>query len=158
MSKHFRKALVVFSTVGCLGLAGCYGQFALTRKLYNWNGNATGNKFANSAILYALIVIPVYPIATLGDWLIFNTVEFYGGSTPMATNEDGSMTTRYANHDYRLQRQSDGRIEVTIDGKPSYRYREVGDKLLVEDLDGKIMREVPARERVAVGKTTGGMF
>jgi len=139
-------------------LAGCYGQFALTRKLYNWNGNATGNKFANSAIMWALIIIPVYPIATIGDFLIFNTVEFYGGSNPMATNEDGTMNTRYANRDYRLQRLSDGRIEVAIDGKPSYRYREVGNKLVVEDLDGKIMREIPARERVALGTPTGGTF
>ena len=158
MSKSIRKTLLVLSTVGCLGLAGCYGQFALTRKLYNWNGNATGSKFANSAILWALIIIPVYPLATVGDFLIFNTIEFYGGSNPMATNEDGTMNTRYANRDYQLRRLADGRIEVAIDGKPSYRYREVGDKLVVEDLDGKVMREIPARTRVATGNAASGTF
>jgi hypothetical protein len=158
MSKTLRKTLVVLSTVGCLGLAGCYGQFALTRKIYNWNGNATPNRFANSAIFFALLVIPVYEVATLGDWVIFNTVEFYGGKNPIANNPDGSMETRYANHDYHLQRLSDGRIEVTIDGKPSYRYREAGDKLVVEDLNGKIMREVPAHQRMATAKSAGGTY
>jgi hypothetical protein len=154
MSKSLREKLVVLSTVGCLGLAGCYGQFALTRKIYNWNGRATANRFANSVILWALIIIPVYELATLGDFLIFNTIEFYSGSNPVALNKDGSLDTRYADHNYHLQRRADGRIEVTIDGKRSYRYREAGDNLVLEDLDGKIMRVVPARA-VAANQASG---
>jgi len=156
MSKPLRRKLVALSTVACLGLAGFYGQFALTRKLYNWNGNATANKFVNSAILWALIIVPVYELATLGDFLIFNTIEFYTGSNPVAMNQDGSVDTRYADHDYHLQHLADGRVEVTIDGKTSYRYREAGENLVLEDLNGKIMRVVPAREHMAAPKATGG--
>ena len=155
MSKSLRRRLVALSTVACLGLAGCYGQFALTRKIYNWNGNATSNRFVNSAIMWALILIPVYEIATLGDFLVFNTIEFYTGSNPVAMNQDGSVDTRYAGRDYHLQRLADGRVEVTIDGKPSYRYREAGDNLVLEDLDGKIMRVVPAREHMSTPQSTG---
>jgi hypothetical protein len=156
MSKSLRRKLIALSTVGCLGLAGCYGQFALTRKIYNWNGSVTSNRFVNSAILFALIVIPVYELVTLGDYLIFNTIEFYSGSNPVAMNQDGSVDTRYADHAYHLQRLADGRVEVTIDGKPSYRYREAGENLVLEDLNGKIMRVVPARAHMDATQSTGG--
>jgi Domain of unknown function (DUF3332) len=156
MSKSLRRELVALSTAACLGLAGCYGQFALTRKLYNWNGNATSNKFVNSAILWALIIVPVYELASLGDFLIFNTIEFYTGSNPVAMNQDGSVDTRYADHDYHLQRLADGRVEVAIDGKPSYRYREAGENLVLEDLNGKIMRVVPAREHMNAARAASG--
>jgi hypothetical protein len=45
---------------------------------------------------------------------------------------------------------------MTIDGKPSYRYREAGENLVLEDLNGKIMRVVPSREHMVTTKSTGG--
>jgi hypothetical protein len=149
MTVSFRRKLIALSTLACIGLTGCYGQFGLTRKLYNWNGQATGNKFANSAILWALLIIPVYELASLGDFLIFNTIEVFTGSNPVAMNKDGSLDTHYADRDYHLQRLADGRVEVSVNGKPVYRYREMGGKLAVEDLNGKLVRVIPAQTRVA---------
>lgn len=59
--------------------SGCYGSYSASTKLHKWNGTATGNKVANSAIHLGLWIIPVYELLLVGDFLIFNTVEFATG-------------------------------------------------------------------------------
>ncbi len=82
-----KKALLPLTLVLGLGLAstqtGCYGSYGAFKKVNAWNGHATGNKVANSAIHLGLWIIPVYPLVLLGDFLIFNTVEFATGSNPI---------------------------------------------------------------------------
>ncbi len=58
----------------------CYGSYGAFHAVHNWNGHATGNKIANSAIHLGLWIVPVYPICLFGDFLIFNTIEFATGS------------------------------------------------------------------------------
>ena len=59
----------------------CYGSYSAFNKVHQWNGRATGNKLANSAIHFLFwIPLPVYPLVLVGDWLIFNNVEFISGS------------------------------------------------------------------------------
>lgn len=58
----------------------CYGSYGAFHAVHRWNGGATGNKIANSAIHLGLWILPVYPLCLLGDFLIFNTVEFATGS------------------------------------------------------------------------------
>jgi hypothetical protein len=58
---------------------GCFGSWSAARAVHRWNGQITGNKNVNSLIHFGLFVIPVYPIVGLGDFLIFNTVEFFTG-------------------------------------------------------------------------------
>lgn len=63
--------------------AGCYGSYGAFNKVNKWNGQVTGNKWANSAIHLGLWIVPVYELALLGDFLIFNTVEHFTGSNPL---------------------------------------------------------------------------
>jgi hypothetical protein len=58
----------------------CYGSYSASKALHRWNGKVTGDKIANSAIHLGLWLIPVYPLVFVGDFLIFNNVEFIGGS------------------------------------------------------------------------------
>jgi|GEM_PF-6533073 hypothetical protein len=44
---------------------------------------------------------------------------------------------------------------MTIDGKPSQRYNEAGENLVLEDLSGKIMRVVPARTHMGTTRAAG---
>ena len=67
-------------------LSGCYGSFELTKKVYNWNGSFE-NKFAKEAVFLGLNIIPVYGIASFVDAIIFNSVEFWTGSNPMALKQ-----------------------------------------------------------------------
>jgi uncharacterized protein DUF3332 len=58
----------------------CYGSYGAFNAVHTWNGHATGNKIANSAIHFGLWVLPVYELTLLGDFLIFNNIEFITGN------------------------------------------------------------------------------
>jgi hypothetical protein len=62
---------------------GCFGEFGLTRKVYTFNQNA-GGKFVNQLVFWGLLIIPVYEVASVLDLVIFNTIEFWTGSNPVA--------------------------------------------------------------------------
>lgn len=67
-----------------LGIQGCYGSFALTRKLWKWNGTM-GNKFVNELVFLVCNILPVYGIAGFLDAVIINSVEFWSGKNPMTS-------------------------------------------------------------------------
>lgn len=79
--------LVLVLTVG---LAGCYGPFNLTKKLYKWNGDV-GSKWANEGVFLGCVILPVYFFATLGDAIIFNSIEFWGGKNPITAKNVKSI-------------------------------------------------------------------
>ena len=58
----------------------CYGSYGAFNAVHRWNGHATDNKIANSAIHFGLWIVPVYELTILGDWLIFNNIEFITGN------------------------------------------------------------------------------
>jgi hypothetical protein len=69
----------------------CYGSYSAFHAVHRWNGHATSNRIVNSLIHFGFYVIPVYPLVTFGDIIIFNTVEFItkkpvfgGGATTAA--------------------------------------------------------------------------
>lgn len=111
-SRLLRLALPAFLVVASVNLAGCYGSFALTKKVYQWNGSL-GNKFLKTAVMWGLNIVPVYGLATLGDAVIFNLIEFWTGSNPVAANQ--SHFEQVAADGTRLQaeRLADGRLQVT---------------------------------------------
>ena len=64
-------------------IQGCYGQFALTQKLYKWNGTL-GDKWINSIIMDVLCVVQVYTVVAIIDAVALNTAEFWSGKNPVA--------------------------------------------------------------------------
>ncbi|GAB4431723.1 MAG: hypothetical protein OHK0040_01260 [bacterium] len=71
----------------CFSLfTSCYGKFQLTRKVYEINSQVK-DKFLRSATTWAFIIIPVYGVAALLDFVLFNTVEFWTGKNPIAKGE-----------------------------------------------------------------------
>jgi hypothetical protein len=138
--KRFRKlvAAVVLATVAAAA-SGCYGQFALTRKIYAWNGEVTPNPFANSLIFFALVVIPVYELGALGDWIIFNTVEVFTGQNPI------SRLDLPGGHDWVARRTGDDEVELSRDGVVIATGRRApGGSVTWRDVHGDVVAEVPA--------------
>lgn len=93
MNKLFKKivVLVLVATMAVMSV-GCYGSFALTKKVYNWNGSL-GNKWVIE-LVYLVISYPVYGVAGFIDSVILNSIEFWTGTNPMSatlTSEDGSQ-------------------------------------------------------------------
>jgi len=66
---------------------GCFGSFALVKKVYEFNDVASDNKFAKTLLFYVLNIVPVYGIAGFLDLIIFNLLEFWTGSNPIVMNE-----------------------------------------------------------------------
>jgi len=59
---------------------GCYGSYGAFHAVHRWNGHATENKIANSAIHLGMWILPIYPLCLLGDFLVFNNIEFLTGT------------------------------------------------------------------------------
>ncbi len=93
MLRHKRLlALVLVLSVFALSNASCVGDFALTNKLLKWNQGL--NKWLGSFVLLVFIIIPVYGVTLLIDWIILNVIQFYGGNNPISLN--GEPVTKEA--------------------------------------------------------------
>ncbi len=92
MNKRILSTLVACTLAfTAVSMQGCYGQFALTRKLYKWNGTL-GDKWINSIIMVALCVVPVYEVTGFVDAVAFNTAEFWSGKNPVTMKPTESET------------------------------------------------------------------
>ncbi len=80
-----RRALAL-SLVASL-FVGCYGSFNLVKKVHHFNGDV-GNEWVNELVFLGFVILPIYSFATLGDAIIFNTIEFWGGTNPISPPDD----------------------------------------------------------------------
>ena len=78
--------LMVLVVLLATSLQGCFGKFALTRKLYTMNSEVE-NKYLRSGLTWVLLIVPVYHVVGLVDFVVFNTIEFWSGSNPVAKGE-----------------------------------------------------------------------
>ena len=101
-----KKALKLFTaatplSVTVISSTGCFGEFALTRKVYSFNDNIAGNdmggKVVKNIVYYAMNIIPVYGVAGFVDFFLLNTIEFWTGSNPVAMKE-GEVEYRVVNY------------------------------------------------------------
>lgn len=116
--------LVVLAT----SLQGCYGKFALTRKVYALNGQVS-DKFLRSGLTWVFLIVPVYGIAGLVDFVVFNTIEFWSGRNPVA---EGEKTIQYVDGADRYEihaRKSGDDITYTI---THYNFDSYVDSLQVD--------------------------
>lgn len=108
---------IVFSLITILPLLGCYGEFALTKSVYRFNGDISPDSFIQSAVLWVLAFFFIYEVAIVVDVVIFNLIEFWSGDNPMTakttfSNPDGSQVV--------MTPSSDGKevqVDVVRDGE-----------------------------------------
>ena len=82
-----RLLVVAMATILAIStLSGCYGKFNLTRKIYHANGEIS-DKFLRSGATWVMVIIPIYGVAALVDFVLFNTIEFWSGTNPVALGE-----------------------------------------------------------------------
>lgn len=74
-----KKAL--FSLVIALGLtsSSCLGPDHLYGSIKNWNVGLSDQDWVNELVFLGLHVLPVYPLALVGDVLILNTITYWTG-------------------------------------------------------------------------------
>ena len=76
----------------------CLGSFSAFNSLRDWNDGVSGNKFLDNLIFWALNIVPIYSLFLLGDVVLFNVMEFWTGSNPIAMAE-GEEEVQYAEVD-----------------------------------------------------------
>lgn len=119
-------ALVFTLSLSTTTISGCYGQFAVTKKLYDWNGSIN-NRFAKSLVFWAFIIIPAYQLVMLGDFLIFNVIEFWGGKNvisgqgraagpPPRRIAKDTIELRRGGHVYHMKLRGES-LDLEVDGK-----------------------------------------
>lgn len=106
-------------------MMSCYGPFVLTKKIYRWNGSL-GNKFVNSIVFWALLIVPVYGVVGLVDFAILNTVQFWTGSNPLAMKEGQSETQYVKKGDktYKMTATKD-RMDIVVTNEKGQKVREL---------------------------------
>jgi len=82
MRKSWKFSAVIVVLCLAVLMSGCYGTFSLTKRLHHWNGNQ-GGRWAQEGVFLLIAIIPVYGVCILGDALIFNSIEFWGGNNPI---------------------------------------------------------------------------
>ena len=83
-NKFSLKATTIFLSISIL-FSSCIGSFQLTQKLYAWNSSVDGDKWVNELIFLALSACQVYTIAVIIDSVILNSIEFWTGENPAAS-------------------------------------------------------------------------
>lgn len=76
--------VIAMAMAGMLLTSSCVGSFSLFNKLASWNKRATGNKFLNELIF--LVISPAYAVVGAVDVLVLNSIEFWSGDNPIASN------------------------------------------------------------------------
>ena len=112
-----RRAFGCWALMGGLLLAapmmsGCYGGFPLTRQVYQFNREVSDNEIVRALAMWAMVIVPVYEAAWVGDVLVSNVIEFYTHDdvrTSRITGPDGSRLT--------LQKKGDALLVVNAQGR-----------------------------------------
>ena len=141
--------LVMFLSVS---MVGCYGSFALTKKVYDWNGSLN-NKYLVQVAFWVLSWLPVYGAAGAIDVLLLNLIEFWTGSNPMAMN-NGEQIIKYASNgddSYKITMSkelikiepmsgTDKAIELSFDANTNAWYLQSGNvNTKIATVDGNTM-------------------
>ena len=118
MKKTVRGLSLVLGAAMLLQLQGCYGQFGLTRKLYAWNGSV-GDKWINSLLMCAMVIVPVYGIAGFVDAVVLNLIEFWTGKNPVTLKpgEKDVQVVEYQGRKFRITATTNRLDVVPLDGK-----------------------------------------
>lgn len=87
-----RKSILAIALSSTLLFSSCLGSFQAFNNLKDWNMEVSDSRFVNNLIFWGLNIVPVYGLFFLGDTLIFNVIEFWSGSNPIAMNPGETET------------------------------------------------------------------
>ena len=126
--------------------SGCYGPFYLTRKVHQFNGEVSDNKWVVEVVFLVCAWLPVYGIAYVADAVIFNSIEFWTGNNPMKSvdantapatrrivqGQTESVFTR-SGDEMRLEQFQAGQLRSAM------RIRRQGEGMVAMDNDGAVL-------------------
>lgn len=78
-----RKSVLAAVLALTLATPGCLGPDHAYNSLKNWNAELSDEDWVNEIVFLGLNIIPIYGLAWLGDVVIFNTIQYWGGDNPI---------------------------------------------------------------------------
>ncbi len=83
--RKIHSSVVACLLAGCILTTSCIGSFSLFNKYAAWQREMTSNKYINGIVGFFLMPI-VGSITLFIDSVILNTIEFWSGDNPVASN------------------------------------------------------------------------
>lgn len=83
------KKLVTSFVMLSFLLTACTGSFNLSGKLYKFHRSQ--EKWVDEAIFLVCIIAPVYGVTFFVDGIVLNSIEFWTGNNPVASNTQGDQ-------------------------------------------------------------------
>ena len=111
-SRSARVTALTFALL--LGASGCFGTFSTLHKVYQWNRSVDPSKWAQYGVWVATMVVPIYPSAAIFDMIFANSVEFWSGKNPMASDAETRTIHTQDGEDVSFAPRPDGKLDVTI--------------------------------------------
>ncbi len=110
-----KKPIVAVALASSLLFSSCLGSFQAFNNLKEWNQSVTDSKWVNNLIFWGLNIIPVYSLFFVGDTFIFNVIEFWSGSNPIAM-KDGESEVQMVERDGNTFEMvaTKNRIHITV--------------------------------------------
>jgi hypothetical protein len=148
------KKMIVCALAGImiLGTSSCTGPFKLTKQVHSWH-TGMEDRWVQEIAFLGVVIIPVYFVTTLGDAIIFNSIEFWGGENPIADisttddnvkmvyNEDGSILIKNDQGAFILKKSNAGVKAFDTNGNILYTSKTGADnKVRVYNADGKVVQ------------------
>ena len=167
MKKLNLKVAVILLAGSCF-FSSCIGSFSLFNKYAAWQRDMTSNKFVNAIVGFFLMPI-VGSITMVVDWLVLNTIEFWTGDNPVASNvgktqnitgKDGLLyAVKTLKNGYEVTKP-DGAVVNFVYDKRNNSWSEVSDESVREifrfNADGTLSVNMPSGEPMQVELSYAG--
>lgn len=129
------KRLLAAIVLTMFVLTACTGSFTLTKKVHKFNRDFQ-NKWVEEVVFIAFVIVPVYGVATLGDALIFNSLEFWTGDNPVASTDAKAPVVAYnpQNGKVVISGHDNGPVLLTLE--------DANGTLLARDAKGEVVCQV----------------
>lgn len=126
---------------------GCFGRFALTRKIYRFNRDLSHDRWIRWFGFLVMNFVPIYAAGGLIDLVFANSIEFWGGSNPFAMTKP---RTRHAlgpnGEQIRISLVQPGTLDlhvITPDGAvQSLRVIREADSIVAYDASGGFIARI----------------
>jgi hypothetical protein len=148
-SRSLRRAISVALVATFLPMAttACFGSFALTRKVYNFNKGVSSDKWIRWLMFLVLVIVPIYGVSQLLDALLFNSIEFWGGRNPVNVDAGTTRVVRGPGGEtLTMTLREDRSIDVVVlhpDGSlQQIRMVKTDDAIEARDAEGNLLARV----------------
>ena len=82
MLRGFKSAVALGLCLSFLA-TGCIGRMGMSGEVMKFNLEITEERWGREILFIILIVIPIYPLASVADIIVFNSIEFWTGKNPV---------------------------------------------------------------------------